>query len=67
MHLLIVILFKYTRKENINIHESAKSLVENILTHNITKSSSQNDGGVSLQNLGVWVYPYIYKSFVLFT
>ena len=26
----------------------SKSLVENILTHNITKSASQNDGGVSL-------------------
>ena len=40
--------FETSAKENINIHESAKSLVENILTHNITKSSSQNDGGVSL-------------------
>ena len=40
--------FETSAKENINIHESAKSLVENILTHNITKSASQNDGGVSL-------------------
>ena len=33
--------FETSAKENINIHESAKSLVENILKHNITKSKSQ--------------------------
>eukprot|EP00944_MAST-04C_sp_MAST-4C-sp1_P011666 g11666.t1 len=40
--------FETSAKENINIHESAKSLVENILKHNITKSKSQSNGGVSL-------------------